>query len=129
MNDEIKKKNADSYEIPNNVINAVPKPRVSVKLVTYNHINLFKDSIESVLMQKVNFPWEIIIEEDFSTDGTRELVFEYAKKYPNLIRVITADYNVKQKANRVRSIMACRGDYVALMDGDDYWTDPLKLQK
>lgn len=127
--EEIEKRIKDSYELPNNVLNAVPEPIVTVRTSTYQHGPYIKDCIEGVIMQKTTFPFEFIIGEDFSTDGTRELVFEYAKKYPDIIRVITADYNVGMKANGFRCINATRGKYIALCEGDDYWTYPYKLQK
>jgi glycosyltransferase involved in cell wall biosynthesis len=80
-------------------------------------------------MQKTTFSFEFIIGEDFSTDGTRETVFEYAKMYPDIIRVFTADYNVGAKANGRRCMRASRGKYMALCEGDDYWICPYKLQK
>lgn len=126
---EIKKRINDSYELENNVLEAVPQPMVTVRTSTYKHASFIKQCIEGVLMQKTDFPIEFIIGEDFSTDGTREIVFEYAKKYPDIIRVFTADYNVGSKANGRRCIRAARGKYIALCEGDDYWIDPLKLQK
>jgi len=80
-------------------------------------------------MQKTNFPIELVIGEDCSTDGTREIVFEYQKKYPDIIRVITSDKNVGMKKNGYRTFKACRGKYIAFCEGDDYWHHPLKLQK
>lgn len=127
--EEIERRIHDSYELPNNVLQAVPHPMVTVRTSTYQHGPYIQDCIEGVLMQKTNFPIEFIIGEDFSTDGTRDIVFEYAKRYPDIIRVITADYNVGSKANGRRCIQASRGKYMALCEGDDYWTDPLKLQK
>lgn len=127
--EEMEKRIADSYELPNNVLERVPRPLVSVRTSTYNHGPYIRQCIEGVLMQKTNFPFEFIIGEDFSTDETREIVFEYAGKYPDVIRVITADYNVGSKTNGRRCIRACRGKYIATCEGDDYWTDPLKLQK
>lgn len=127
--EEIDKRISDSYEVPNNVVNAVPKPMVTVRTSTYQHGLYIKDCIEGVLMQKTEFPIEFVIGEDFSTDGTREIVFDYAEKYPDIIRVITADYNVGSKANGGRCKRAARGKYMATCEGDDYWTDPLKLQK
>lgn len=123
------KKIFDSYEIPNKVQEYIPNPIVSVRTSAYQHAKYIINCIEGVLMQKTTFPIEYIIGEDFSTDGTREIVFDYAKKYPNFIRVITADYNVGMKANGNRCIRACRGKYMAICEGDDYWIDPLKLQK
>lgn len=126
---EIEKRIADSYELPNKVLQAVPEPVVSVRTSTYQHAAYIRDCIEGVLAQKTDFPIEFIIGEDFSTDGTREIVFEYAGKYPELIRVLTADYNVGSKANGRRCQRVLRGKYVAICEGDDYWIDPLKLQK
>lgn len=119
----------NSYELPNNVIEAVPNPIVTVRTITYNHAPYIRECIESVLMQKTDFPFEYIIGEDFSSDGTREIVFEYAKKYPDKIRVITADQNFGMMPNVRRCALAVRGKYIALCEGDDYWTDPYKLQK
>lgn len=127
--EEIEKRIADSYELPNNVLAAVSEPLVTVRTSTYQHGPFIRECIESVLAQKTNFPFEFIIGEDFSTDGTREIVFEYAKKYPDIIRVITADYNVGSKANGRRCLRAFRGKYIATCEGDDYWTDPNKLQQ
>lgn len=127
--EEIEKRIHDSYELPNRVLDTMPEPMVTVRTSTYQHAPYIKQCIEGVLMQKTTFPFEFIIGEDFSTDGTRETVFEYAKKYPDIIRVITADYNVGSKANGRRCAKASRGKYMALCEGDDYWTDPLKLQK
>ena len=120
---------ADSYELPNRVKETVPDPLVTVFTVTYQHAHYIRDCIEGVLMQKTTFPVEYVIGEDCSTDGTREIVLEYAKKYPDKIRVVTADRNVGLKANAERCRKALRGKYAALCEGDDYWTDPLKLQK
>lgn len=127
--EEIEKRIADSYELPNRVIEKKPHPVVSVRTSTYNHGPYIRQCIEGVLMQRTTFPFEFIIGEDFSTDETRKIVFEYAEKYPDIIRVITADYNVGTKANGRRCIRACRGKYIAICEGDDYWIDPLKLQK
>jgi glycosyltransferase involved in cell wall biosynthesis len=126
---EIEKRINDSYELPNSVVDVVPHPLVTVRTYTYQHGDFIRQCIEGVLMQKTTFPFEFIIGEDFSTDGTREIVFEYAQRYPNVIRVITADYNVGGMANVIRCRRRTRGKYIALCDGDDYWTDPLKLQK
>ena len=105
------------------------EPLVSVKMLAYNHAPYIAQAIEGILQQKTNFPFELVIGEDCSTDGTREIVFEYQKKYPDIIRVITSDQNVGTKKNGYRTLKACRGKYVALCEGDDYWHNPLKLQK
>lgn len=118
-----------SYELPNRVMETVPDPLVTVFTITYQQAEYIRDCIEGVLMQKTTFPVEYVIGEDCSTDGTREIVFGYAKKYPGKIRVVTADRNVGLKANAERCRNVLRGKFVALCEGDDYWTDPLKLQK
>lgn len=96
------------------------KPLVSVCIATYQHVNYIEECIKGALSQKTNFPIEIIIGEDASIDGTREIVFEYAKKYPDIIRVFTVDYNVGSKANDQRCIRVARGKYMALCEGDDH---------
>ncbi len=126
---EIKKRINDSYELPNTVLENVPDPVVTVRIYTYQHGPYIRDCIEGVLAQRTTYPFECIIGEDFSTDGTREIVFEYARRFPHIIRVITADYNVGGKANVRRCAERTRGKYVALCEGDDYWISPLKLQR
>lgn len=104
-------------------------PLLSVVTITYNHAQYIGKCIEGVLMQRVNFPMEFIIAEDCSTDETRSICVKYAKRYPNLIRLIVSDANVGVLANERRAFEAVRGKYVAYCEGDDYWTDPLKLQR
>ena len=104
-------------------------PLVSVKMVTYNHELYIAQAIEGVLIQETEFPIELIIGEDCSTDRTREIVLDYQKQYPNLIRVLISTENVGAARNDVLTYNACRGTYVAVCDGDDYWTDSSKLQK
>ena len=103
-------------------------PLVSVKMITYNHEPYIAQAIDGVLMQETDFPIELIIGEDCSTDRTREIVLEYQKKHPDIIRVITSDKNVGMHKNAHRTEKACRGKYIAFCEGDDYWIDPLKLQ-
>jgi len=105
------------------------KPIVSINTITYNHAPYIRQCIEAILMQKTSFPIELVIGEDCSTDGTREIVLDYAQKYPEIIRVITSDSNVGAKENAKRTNYACRGEYIAFCEGDDCWIDPLKLQK
>jgi glycosyltransferase involved in cell wall biosynthesis len=104
-------------------------PLVSVKMITYNHELYIAQAIEGVLLQKTDFSIELIIGEDCSTDRTREIVIDYQKKYPDLIRVITWEENVGMQKNSLRTNKACRGKYIAICEGDDYWIDPLKLKK
>lgn len=105
------------------------EPLVSIKVVTYNHFNYIGKCLDSLLAQKTNFHFEIVIGEDCSTDGTRELVFEYQKKFPEIIKVITSDKNVGVRENGIRTRIACQGKYTAICDGDDFWNDDNKLQK
>jgi glycosyltransferase involved in cell wall biosynthesis len=103
--------------------------KVSVALKTYNHEKYIAQAIESVLMQKTNFDYELVIGEDCSTDRTREIVTGYGQKYPGRIRVLLSEQNLGGRENFIRTISACLGTYIALLDGDDYWTAPDKLQK
>jgi len=105
------------------------EPLLSVCLITYNHLNYIKDAIEGVLMQKVNFTWELIIADDCSTDGTREILLQYKAKYPEFIKLILQDINKGAAQNWIELITTPKSKYIAYFDGDDYWTDPLKLQK
>ena len=104
-------------------------PLVSIFSLAYNHESYIEKAIESWLMQKTNFRFEAVIGEDHSTDRTREIVFSYAKKYPEIIRVIHSESNVGMRENSKRTRAACRGKYVAFCEGDDYWIDPNKLQR
>ena len=107
----------------------VTDPLVSVMMITYNHAPYIAQAIEGVLRQKVDFPIELVIGEDCSTDGTREIVLEYEKKSPQFIRVIMSDKNVGMKKNALRTGRSCRGKYIAFCEGDDYWHHLDKLQK
>lgn len=104
------------------------KPLVSVCIITYNHAKYINQAIDSVLMQKVNFPWEIIIADDCSTDGTRALIMEYQSKYPYLIKLILQEHNVGPLNNWIELLSASNAEYVAYLEGDDYWLDENKLQ-
>jgi glycosyltransferase involved in cell wall biosynthesis len=105
------------------------QPMVSVRVVTYNHARFIAICLESILAQRTDFPFEIIVGEDCSTDGTRAIVDDYGRRFPELIRVITSETNGGGYANNVRVRQACRGSYHAFCEGDDFWIDPLKLQK
>ena len=105
------------------------KPLLSDCLITYNHANYIEQAIEGVLMQSVNFPWELIIADDFSTDGTREILLKYKEKYPNFIKLILQEKNVGPGKNFSDLLNEPQSKYIAYFEGDDYWIDPLKLQK
>lgn len=102
---------------------------VSVNCITYNHEKYIGDAIEGFLMQKTNFDFEILIGEDCSTDNTKTICENYAKKAKGKIRLITSDSNVGARKNSERLLEHSRGKYIALCEGDDFWTDPYKLQK
>ena len=104
------------------------QPLVSVKMLTYNHAPYIAKAIECVLAQKTNFPFELVIGEDCSTDGTREIVLDYAQRFPEIIHVITSNQNVGVRNNSKRVNQALRGKYIAFCEGDDYWHRDDKLQ-
>lgn len=105
------------------------KPKVSVATVAYNHVNLVRQSVESALSQKADFPFEIVIGEDCSTDGTRELLQQMQKEHPDKIRLILREQNLGMQWNFARTLEACEGEYIAVLDSDDYWTSEEKLAK
>ncbi|MEI6056470.1 MAG: glycosyltransferase [Lentisphaerota bacterium] len=108
------------------------QPLVTICCITYNHENFISEAIDSFLIQKTTFPIEIIIHDDASTDNTAVIVQEYAKKYPELITAILQKENQFSKGINIPATYVrpkARGKYLALCEGDDFWTDPLKLQK
>lgn len=127
----------DIPEYPNEVLEKMPDPHVSVMIITYQQKQFIRTAIEGVLMQETNFPFEIIIGDDESSDGTREICIEYAKTYPEKIRLFLhrRENNIKVMGRPshifqyVYNAFLLRGKYVAICYGDDYWTDQLKLQK
>lgn len=107
-------------------------PLVSVTCNTFNHENFIHKAIGGFLLQQTTFPVEIIIHDDASTDKTTEIIEEYAKKYPEFIFPILQKENQFSKGIKISATYVfpnARGKYIALCEGDDYWTDPLKLQK
>ena len=103
--------------------------KVSACIITYNQENFIVDCIEGALKQNVNFEYEIIIGDDCSTDKTSEICLEYAKKYPGLIKYYRRDQNLGLSGNWIATLKNCSGDYIALCEGDDYWTDANKLKQ
>jgi len=104
-------------------------PLVSVVLRTYNHAPFIAQAIESVLIQRVDFPFELVIGEDCSTDGTREIVQAYGRSYPDVVRPVLPERNVGHGEMLRRALAATRGELIAYLDGDDYWTSREKLAK
>jgi len=103
--------------------------KVSVAMLTYNHEKYIAQAIESVLMQETDFDYEIVIGEDCSTDKTREIVIEYQKKHPDKIQLLLPEKNIGANANYIQTNYACNGEYLAYLEGDDFWIDREKLQK
>lgn len=107
----------------------VADPLVSVIMTTYNHSKFIAQAIDSVLSQKTNFPIELIIGEDCSTDNTRQICLDYQQKHPTRIRLFLPEENVGFLRNYGQLLKLCRGKYIAIISGDDYWCDNTKLQK
>jgi len=106
---------------------------VSISCITYNHEKYISDAIEGFLMQKTNFKYEILIHDDASTDDTANIIREYEKKFPDLIKPIYQKENQWSKGVRrienIYNIPRAKGKYIAFCEGDDFWIDPYKLQK
>ena len=107
------------------------EPLVSIACLTYNHEHFVRDTIEAFLDQKTTFRVEILIHDDASADKTEKILREYESAFPGLISVMIQDENQYSQGNHpeILNLKRVRGTYIALCEGDDYWTDPLKLQK
>ncbi len=105
------------------------KIKVSVICVTYNHEKYIRQALDSIVSQKTDFDFEILVGEDCSTDSTRDILKEYEKKYPNLFRMYYRDKNLGATLNEYELFMDAKGDYIAALELDDIWTDEDKLQK
>ena len=109
------------------------KVEVSVFVPVYNHRKYIAQTLDSILMQKVTFPYEIVIHDDASTDGTTEIIREYEARYPVIIRCMYQTENQFSQGNLHPiwncQLYMCRGKYCAMLEGDDYWSDPDKLQR
>lgn len=102
--------------------------KVSVHMPAYNHEHFIAHALDSVLMQKVNFNYEIVIGEDCSTDNTKSVALKYAKRHPSKIQVIENEKNLGIWETDRKIINACKGKYIAWLESDDYWISPNKLQ-
>lgn len=105
------------------------KPLVSVCMITYNHESYISQAIEGILAQKTDFHFVLVIGEDCSTDNTRKICQEYKEKYPNKICLLLPKRNLGMQLNFIDTLKASIGKYIAICEGDDYWTDSYKLQK
>jgi glycosyltransferase involved in cell wall biosynthesis len=104
---------------------------LSVSITTYNHELYIAQALEGVLMQRSAFDYEIVVGDDCSTDRTREIVLSYQRRFPGRIRTVFPERNLGDggKLMFIETMKACRGDLIAMSDGDDYWTDPTKLER
>src|SRR5690606_15609661 len=107
--------------------------RVSICCITYNHEPFIRQCLDGFLMQQGDFEYEILIHDDASTDGTTKIIQEYELKYPEIIKPIIQTQNQYSQGvrgiNFIYNFPRAKGEYIAMCEGDDYWTDPLKLQK
>jgi glycosyltransferase involved in cell wall biosynthesis len=132
---KLKYQKVEVEEYPNNVLKVVPKPEISVHIITFQHASYIREAIDCVLMQKVDVPWEIILGDDDSSDGTREICIEYAQKHPDLIRLFLhkRENNIKVRDKPTGifqvayNILNCKGKYLSLLGGDDYFQDKNKI--
>ncbi len=102
---------------------------LTVCLITYNHDQYVEQAIDSILMQKTNFDWKLVIADDCSKDNTREILKRYQQKYPEKIHLILQEKNVGPATNFIELITYPNSKYIAYLEGDDYWIDEFKLQK
>ena len=105
--------------------------KVSVIVHTYNHEKYIRQTLDSILNQQVNFDYEVIVGDDASPDSTPQIIQEYQSRFPEIIKPMLHPKNLGGygKNNTLATLAVCQGQYIAAMDGDDYWTNPLKLQK
>ena len=110
------------------------QPLVAIRCLTYNHAPYIRQCLDGIVMQKTNFKFEAIVHDDASTDGTADIVREYATKYPDIIKPILETENQYSKHDGslkriMNAAISPSAKYIAMCEGDDYWTDPYKLQK
>lgn len=106
---------------------------VSISCITYNHASFIRECLDGFLMQECEFGFEVLIHDDASTDGTADIIREYQEKYPYIIKPVIQKENQYSKGvrniNSKYNFSRAKGRYIAMCEGDDYWTDPYKLQK
>ena len=111
------------------------KPLVTIRCITYNHKDFIRDALDGFVMQETSFPFEAIVHDDASTDGTVDIILEYAAKYPHIIKPVLQKENQYSKGkdshmdSDITAATSPHSKYIALCEGDDYWTKPYKLQK
>lgn len=107
-------------------------PLVSICCLSYNHVSYIRQCLDGFIMQKTDFPFEVLLHDDASTDGTVDIIKEYENKYPSIIKPIYQTENQHSKGVKISATFnypRAQGKYIAMCEGDDYWLDPLKLQK
>ena len=110
-------------------LNHATRPEVSIFCMVYNHEFFLSECLDGFIMQKCSFDFEIVVGEDCSTDSSRNIILEFARKYPGKFKLILHEKNVGPFANQLHVYKNCLGKYIAMCEVDDYWSDPLKLQK
>jgi glycosyltransferase involved in cell wall biosynthesis len=131
------KKKYEHKKVVENENQVSHRPIISVCVQTYQHVNYIKQCLDGILNQKTDFDFEILLGEDASKDGTREICMAYAENYPDKIRLflhhrennISIGGQPTGRFNFLFNLYSAKGKYIAMCEGDDYWTDPLKLQK
>jgi glycosyltransferase involved in cell wall biosynthesis len=121
MNEDATIEIADASKLPSS-------PLISVYMLAYAHENFIAEAIEGVLAQRFNFPIELIVGDDNSPDRTGEIIRDFQRRNPGVIRILTSSRNVGGLANVKRCLLATRGEFVAICEGDDYWQNPDKLR-
>lgn len=111
------------------ILQSEKEMKISVCVLTYNQEGYIKQCIESILAQISTFDFEIVISDDCSTDNTLTILYEYSRRYPYLVKVLSGSTNIGIAKNYQRAMYACSGEYIAMCEGDDYWCDNYKLQK
>lgn len=108
-------------------------PLVSVNCLVFNHARYLRVCLDSLLMQRTNFPYEVVVHDDASTDGSSDILREYATRYPDVVRPYIQAENQHSKGRKYIgedvNVQRSRGRYIAFCEGDDFWTDPQKLQR
>ena len=116
-------------EVMKNWKGDISSPLVSICTRTYNLEKYVAEALDSFLMQETDFPFEIVIDDDCSIDGTVEIIKKYKEKFPNIINTNFLEKNIGLRRNLIKKMQRAKGKYIAPCDGDDYWTDPLNIQK
>ncbi len=109
-------------------MNSSKNIKLEVVCLAYNQVEFIRDALDGFVMQKTDFPFQVLIGDDCSTDGTSEIIAEYAKKYPDIIKHFRREQNIGAQANSYDLLTRVDADYLALCEGDDYWINPNKLQ-